>query len=133
MPWVMLVRKATASLYNSVNPFCLWFHRSEQMKLHLESECSLYVSQKATARYLTFRYNLAPMFSINSNLFLLQCSHSAITMVIHGHADQALQIPQSSHCFFLYPFIWLDFRLSYWCPFMKQSRETAVFMLRENC
>lgn len=66
----MLMGKATTSLHTSVNPFSLWFHRLEQMKLHLETECSPCASSKATARYLhSGTTYLAVTFSIKFKPF----------------------------------------------------------------
>lgn len=108
------LQKTTLSLHISVNALCLWFHSLEQMKLHLETEYSLCMSCRATARRLrSGATQLAGMLSTDSILLLLHSSHSAIqNTVVYRPGNQTVQIQQISRSFLLCPLVQLVHRLS---------------------
>lgn len=108
------LQKTTLPLLISINAFCLWFHSLEQMKLHLETEYSLCMSCRATARRLrSGTTQLAGMLSTDPVLLLLHSSHSAIhNTVVYRPGNQTVQIQHIFCSFLLFPLVLFVRRLS---------------------
>lgn len=73
VPQVVPIGKAATSLHTSVNPFSLWFLRLE-MKLHIETRCSLCKSQNARCGQIQVQHAWLPGLAQIQNFPALQFS-----------------------------------------------------------